>query len=277
MNNKILFLFVVLALILASCNRPMPEKGADGATTLENPIELSNADSNGIVWLVEPILAYDIIFHCDDCGYTARSYEGNSESYILDDQSGQIIQEHGGHGGPYYRVWIYDAEKDLFGEYIFGWEEENLEIYPNNEFSSRFPSHVNNLNLVRQVDSSKIISENEDNMITYSLGEVYENSKYAVAYGNTLVSDFVFDISSNLTNDDLSSEIFSNIYYTSSNLSVNRIYKNAIAVRKDDKWGFLDKYGNTVVPFIFDHAVTADGNTAFVKYKGNYGILDLNK
>ena len=39
--------------------------------------------------------------------------------------------------------------------------------------------------------------------------------------------------------------------------------------------GFIGINGDVAVPFIFEHVISADGDTAFVKIDGKYGILDV--
>jgi len=43
------------------------------------------------------------------------------------------------------------------------------------------------------------------------------------------------------------------------------------------KHGLIDKSGNIVIPFFFDHIFGINGNTAFAKYDGLYGIIDIHQ
>jgi len=205
-------------------------------------------DNYHIFWIVEPTLEYDNVNFCF-CGYTANSF-----SYVIDIMTGKIIEDHYGHGGPSYREWLYDSENELFGERIFRWGEE-ITIHHINQFSTHFVPYINTLNYVRQIDSTSIIrEENEWGNISYNKGLKYENSKYAIAYGNILLTEFVYD-------------------------SPNRLafqgYKNAIHVSIDGKWGFINTKGNIIIPLIFEHIVSSDGDIAFVKINGKYGIIDV--
>ena len=207
-------------------------------------------DTSDIVWIVEPTLEYNEVYYCWLCGYTANSF-----TYIIDESTGQITGFHDGHGGPYFQTWLYDSESGIFALYRYGWDQE-ITIHPINDFSIHFLSYVNNLNYVKQVDVNKIIKiEVEDWEYSYNLGTKYENSKYAISYGSVLLTDFIYD------NPD--------------NLSDSLIYKNAIPVSINGKWGFINKSGNLIIPFIFDHAASSDGETAFVKINGKYGIIDV--
>jgi len=209
-------------------------------------------DSNGIVWIVEPTLDYDNVYYCSMCGYTANSF-----NYIIDRITGRIKSRHDGHGGPGYIEWLYDSQNRMFGYYSYGWEEDVM-IYPVNQFSARFPSDVNTLKFVRQVDSANIIAEEHEwEGKSYKLGERYENSKFAIAYGSTILTEFIYD--------------------KPDNLSQSLTYLHTIPVSRDGKWGFINTRGNITVPLIFDHAASYDGETAFVKINGRYGIIDVRR
>ena len=47
------------------------------------------------------------------------------------------------------------------------------------------------------------------------------------------------------------------------------------ALKKDSLWGFVDKSGNVVIPFIFDEARPVQGTNAWVKYQGKWGVISL--
>jgi len=145
-------------------------------------------DNHHVFWIIEPILEYDNIIFCSMCGYTANTF-----SFVIDKFTGQIIRHHDGHGGPYYREWLYDFENKLFGERNFGWGEE-INIHYINQFSASFTPYINTLNYVRQIDfASTVREENNWGEISYNKGEKYENSKYAIAYGNSFLTDFIYD------------------------------------------------------------------------------------
>ena len=209
----------------------------------------SAAGDSRIVWIVEPELEYDDVYFCTMCGYTADTF-----TYIIDKATGRIAGDHYGHGGPYFLEWLYDSENGLFGSYVGGWGDD-IKIYPISQFSSHFPSFTNTLNYVKQFDSANMTSNEEDWGLVYNLGPKYENSKYAISFGNKFLTEFVYD--------------------DPGNLSFGLIYKNAVPVTKDGKWGFIDTKGKIIVPLIFDHAESSDGETAFVKINGKYGIIDV--
>ncbi|MCB0740873.1 MAG: WG repeat-containing protein, partial [Chitinophagaceae bacterium] len=47
-----------------------------------------------------------------------------------------------------------------------------------------------------------------------------------------------------------------------------------LGVRKDKKWGFIDKTGKQVVPFLYEDCDSYVGNYAKVKQDGKWGIID---
>ena len=52
---------------------------------------------------------------------------------------------------------------------------------------------------------------------------------------------------------------------------------NRIAVQQGDFWGIVDRAGNKIAPFVFEHAITIGNGTAFAKYDGRYGILNISE
>jgi len=206
-------------------------------------------DENGIVWIIEPKLEYKSVFYCV-CGYTANTFE-----YNIDEYTGQIVSEHYGHGGLQVREWLYDIETRMFGIHSYGWEEEVI-IHPLDQFLIYFSSYATNLGYVRQIASKDIIRNDNEWGASFNLGEKYINSKYAISYGGTILTDFIYD--------------------RAGNISDSLTYKNAIPVSLDGKWGFINSKGNIIIPFIFEHAESSNGETAFVKINGKYGIIDVH-
>lgn len=50
-----------------------------------------------------------------------------------------------------------------------------------------------------------------------------------------------------------------------------------LAAVNNGKHGLIDESGNIVIPFLFDHLFNIDGDTAFAKYNGLYGIIDIHQ
>ena len=53
--------------------------------------------------------------------------------------------------------------------------------------------------------------------------------------------------------------------------------RDRLAVSLDGNWGVAEIRGDNLIPFIFEDLVFIDDNTAFAKYGGKYGILDLTR
>lgn len=50
---------------------------------------------------------------------------------------------------------------------------------------------------------------------------------------------------------------------------------DVFAVQMCDYWGAIDNKGNVVLPFAFEGILRIDNYSAFARYNGAYGILDL--
>ena len=211
----------------------------------------AGAAENGkedLVWAVAPILEYEGVYYCAECKVFSADWENT-----LDIKTGKPNGFHYGHGG-WHRWHIYDAAKGLFGIYDRGDTTPQLKLYPLSEFASRFPYLANKTSVWYKIDSTMITQVYDDWEDAYI--DKVELGKCAIAYDNKLVSDFIYD------NGEMHS---------------GRLYNNIIAVQKGDNWGIADKDGNIAAPFIFEHAISINDNTAFAKYNGKYGILDVGK
>jgi len=201
------------------------------------------------VWIVEPELEYDHVYHCPLCGYSNRSQ-------LLNKMTGQISGPHHGHGFPGIREWVYDSENGVFGTLYSDMNSMRLTVHPVDEFSTHFTSFTDTLMYVREIDSKSVTSRRDEwGFVTNNFGEKYKNSKYAIAYGGKLLTDFIYD--------------------RPGSASITLTYKNAIPVNIDGKWGFIGTSGKIIVPLIYDQIVTSDGDTAFVKVEDKFGVLDV--
>jgi len=242
---KLLFTFILIIIFLPECARSAP----DTVITDTQPDE----DNSNIAWIVEPVLEYDNVYNCYSCGYTANSF-----AFILDKSTGQIEKHHEKHGrGISYSELLYDSEKRIFGNHIFQSGGDSLEPKDRIQTVINFPTRTfsNTLRHVRQADHNHFVRYMYDwREASYNLGVTYVNSKYAIAYGNTLLTEFIYD---------------------TPDITIKWQYKDATPVSRNGKWGFLDTSGKIIVPLIFDHAVFNDDYSAFVKIGGKYGIIDV--
>jgi len=152
----------------------------------------------------------------------------------------------------FHRFW-FDPARSLFG---IGTEtlDSGIRIYTVEEFAQRGGYHDSiRLVMVERVDSSQMYVQEEFGYQWLRL-EAF-SGKYAVLHGATLLTDFVFN-------------------------SSGRDRSNAgdvIAVQTDNKWGLVDITGTTIIPLMFEHLVHIDDRTAFARYNGRYGILDIRQ
>ena len=65
--------------------------------------------------------------------------------------------------------------------------------------------------------------------------------------------------------------LFDEIYF----FGYGNLYMMAAAY--DGRHGLIDETGQTIIPFLFEHIYNIDGNTAFAKYNGYYGIIDVGQ
>jgi len=216
--------------------------------------------SETIVWAVKPELPYDSIryFPFRRIGLWREGFIGyiEAELFIIDEKTGDITEKTratGGYGTLY--AYHYDVKSDEF------YYSYNYESY-HEEKSTVVQESMNTIVCVSGVDKKYAIYCNgkfvsgfiyDDVIGGNSIAFVKKNNKYALAdTDGKVLTDFIFD----------------NVAY---------IAKRYIAVCKGEKWGFVDSAGNEVIPFIFDDALNIDADTAFVKFDGKYGILDVNE
>ena len=217
---------------------------------------LANGDSNrNIVWVVPPTLEYTTVWHCI-CGLF-----GTEEGRIIDPTTGQLTNRyHNGHGGPGYE-FVYDRERNLFGHPGYSDQMdimfETVGMHPPDEFAEKVSDSwllraSEGLIAVENVDSSlREYSDHSPN--TWWLTNEALSGQFAVMYNRRLVTDFIFN--------DCARFNFRNFSF--------------IAMRLESEWGLIDRNGDTALPFIFSRLLIIDDNTAFARYNGRYGILDI--
>ena len=240
-------------------------------------------------WIVEPALPHEHIIDCP-CG-EFLIYVPDQGLFVLDRATGQQLDWAHGHGGG-FSVWVYDPERNLFG-HTLTWRRggEHWLIYgmhPMDEWddvirtafdfgfsdesglvSERFIERSNRVIVVEKVDSSMISRFLEPDEMFYS-GTANEMSfvlypeaasgRFAFMYDRQLITDFIFDEAIQMRDQP----------------GLDTAYRfPLISVRIGDRWGLVDRYGNVRLDFMFDHLLIIDENTAFAKYNGAYGILDI--
>jgi len=208
------------------------------------------ADAPELVWLVAPTLAHDEIHFCVICNV----FWSRPGGVLIDENTGETTGDKIGHGGVFARL-LHDEELSLFGIESGANGGSSLSFgYTWQEFLQEYPQFASTLNLFYGVDSARIIvDEEEDGWGYYNLSEA-SRGKYALAFGVDFLTEYIFDGGEELG---------------------GRRVNSIIAVRQDERWGIFDTGGEMIMPFMFEHAITIDDSTAFAKYGGAYGILDL--
>ena len=249
---------VVLSLVLVM-GLAMPAMAQTTATT----------DGFTPVWVVPPPLGVTDFWLCI-CGDFV-----DSQDRVIDRTTGSVTtQYHYGHGGG-QSGWVYDPALNLIGlpgysdeyQYYFG-------MHPSNEFQNFLASLgwmaefygpiTRGLIVVWEVDYTMRQTrdwwlESEWTADWWYLPLEAYSGRAALMYNMQLVTDFEFDSLSSLMRpfDEPVFEFF--------------------AAQIGDRWGLIDRHGNTVIPYVFSNLMLINENTAFANFNGSYGILDLNQ
>ena len=224
----------------------------------DEPDDMGQTEQERIaaLWLVEPELEYEHIYYCSVCAVFGSDYH---EGDILDPKTGQVtddesITKNGWQGHGLGSVtWLYDEAQSLYGLYFEG-DGVSYEAYPKGEFIEAYSSwHQNSLVAFREFDSSKVKKQTTEwGDEYYDLDEAYTSDKFAFVYDFEFVSGFIYDYDIYESHPD-----------------------DKAAARLGDKWGVIDKNGDTLLPFSFEHILFTDTSTAFAKYGGKYGIISV--
>ena len=209
---------------------------------------VSAAETNNIVWVVEPTLEYDSIFLCS-CGLFVIGDWGNWQ--IISPETGQIIGPYlDGHGWD-LTLQVFDPILNLFGDPGYGGEMIYLLwMHPLNEVLQRYPHYANFLTAIESVDSSMRDYHTAWDGIWDLSPQAYSGS-FAAMYNGQFITDFIFD-------------------------GFNRGFRaDVIPVSLNGRWGLIDRHANETTPFVFDNLWVIDNATAFARYNGRYGILDV--
>jgi len=235
----------------------LQQSGYDGRFHLQEfePLQTehrSEAGTNGVLaWLVAPTLPHDSITMC-------LFGAVDSQRRLIDPQTGQLTGEscdgHGGHSPNF----VYDREEGLFGHPGYGDGYHTLfGVLPMNEFIDIADQWTlqrsRGLIAVEAVDST-LKDPGSEGWDGWWLADEAFLEQFAVMYGHEFITGFIFDGGS-------------------------RGWRNYevdyIAMSKNGKWGAIDTSGSAVIDFIFDNLVIIDEHSAFAKYNGSYGILDI--
>ena len=280
---------VLLAVGLAACNGDLSDgqvpvsgpvgsqiQGTVGGTPAQNA-EYQDIDEAApfaeatLVWYVEPTLEHEIIRLCV-CGVFL-----NQDDQQIDPATGFLTgYPHFGHGGG-LPPWVYDQERGLFGHpgYSFGYHTL-IGMHPLDEFEeSVMNDSALDLEFLLMTSDGFIVVQSVDSSLRYeftqeiwhefdneqwhgfSLNEEAFHGKFALMHDRVFVTDFVYD------------EIA--LLHTGWPLSIE---STLFAVRIGDRRGLLE-VGKEPIMLPFDNLILISETTAFARYNGQYGILDI--
>jgi hypothetical protein len=213
-------------------------------------------DENRLIWRVAPTLEYDRIYYCNQCQAFGTADHGG---YLLNPATGETAEEWSGDHSRSFYTLLFDEEKDYFGFFRSSEEGTEFRMWPGEEYAAHYVGYALRQYAYQMIDSDKVkASVNAiTTQLTHDLSEAYISEKYALVYGLAFVTDFIYD--------DFR-------YHWTVDGTVERS-----AVKLNDKWGVVDKNGNTTIPFYFDDLHFIDEETAFAQLYGRYGILDVNQ
>ena len=234
-----------------------------------DPELLESSGYESIVWLIPPVLEFSSIVRCASraCG---AFLDAEYRSIAINTQTG-LPEEHRcftGFETPFWLApFVYDPQRSLFGhpgigyKYGRGLMERMGGLYPLEEIMSddycRFGyTYFGSMGFisVESVDSSlRETFENDEDREFFLTPEAH-SGKFALMYNRVFLTDFIFD---------------------EAMMASGGFFAELFAVRMEDRWGVMDKNGDIVLPFVFEAFLRIDNYTAFAKYNGGYGILDL--
>ena len=256
------------------------------------------ADASGIVWIVPPVLKYDSIMLCNVGTFV------DSRRRIISTDTGELTGYYcDGHGGP-PPDFVFDRERGLFGQTVYKCPYhggvgmipfDDFEEIIEAEFAEMMASfaetmsdsaevvehferlmaegpwylkHSSGLIAVEAVDSSYYIAHQYEYWDEWRLADDAFLGKFAIMHNREFVTDFIFD----------DAALWWHNYRFATDLTTGQtevLDMEYIAVSKNGMWGLVDWYGNVAVDFIFENLVMVCSATAFAKYNGYYGILDI--
>ena len=230
-----------------------------------NIIPTSAYNENQLVWLIKPELEYDVIYggggffnflnypqsgmHLEDIDFSFIETELNKNIYDFGDgkKTVELRPPHGGGWSEYF----FDEKKAIFVVSYGNESSEIIEYYSPDDFSKDWFNNEKWLIAVRTINSEKV-EYNEHGFYD----KLETGDKYALVYGATFVTDYIYD--------EHKTGIF---FHYSPDEFIN--------VKSNGKWGVSDSSGNAAIPFIFDDFTFINDDFAFAKYNGKYGILDV--
>ena len=270
----VIFIVAALILLLSACSlgqdaymaAPAYDRLADDEP--DEPIEINK--SRGIVWTVLPQLEHGRVYRNSFGHYTFDEAFQFYPTREINSATGQLTGEHMW-GYPPLGHYTYDIERGLFGQPVYAEEYHfSFGMHPTDQFPEILYTWFEDISWftnrqlfpVAGVDSSMRRYWGPNHLGIdhgwWLLTEDAFSGKYAIMDNNNglqFVTDFVFDW------------IAADFLFDMIEVRVNDMYG----------YGIVDERGEFVIPAIFEHIVIIDENTAFAKYEGRYGILDIRQ
>ncbi|MDR0248833.1 MAG: WG repeat-containing protein [Oscillospiraceae bacterium] len=229
-------------------------------------------DEDGFMWLVPPRYDYDYIELCD-CGrykITARLGDGGFTHYVLSPLTGEIVSSVDDSHGNSSLYWLYDPKLRRYMYLVSDEDGDGSELFQFSagEFTNFYYAYSKRFRVIRRADFSLVtpVIDPEGYISYYNYEDAFIDDLYALAFGSKILTGYEYP----------ESDIDRRILHFYGNDGEPPL-PFAAAVCKDGKWGMLNTAGKTFLPFVFDHIVSIDDNTAFAKKDGLYGILYIEK
>jgi len=279
--KKLTFVLIVLflAVFLTGCfdqaEPPEPEP-AEATTTQAEQTETTEASptttlpdpyfaDNGLVWNVAPVFAYEGVRRCGCGAFFVVGDAWEPLNPVTGELQDYTSCNHGG-GGP---AFVYDPELGLLGHpgHFWGYNDA-LGMHPIDDFNASvaqaFPEHFPE-SFVEDL-SGRIIVQMVDSTLREAIIEVHDGEEGDEDWWRLTDEAFLgrFAI---MENRELTSDWFDDI--------TTYWQIDLFAARQGDVWQLIGHTGEVLIPFVLDHLLLIDSDTAFAKYNGYYGILNL--
>ena len=253
-------------------HQPEPEHWWDRRQVPTNydEIPINAPDDSCIVWIISPTYEFEGIRvcmgHCDLLNFVditdATSVKEVLEWGANDHREVLVCWGHGSWSDS--TDFMFDEERELFIIVNNSYQGSSITLFSPEEFVLGLGEP--RLSAIRRVDIDKIIVHEhtqDGRLITYSFNKQgsklhaawfdIENArigKLAIAIGNEIITDFVYD-------------------------HIEVCWSGIIIAALDGNYGILDRSGDTILPFIFEDITRISNFSAFAKHGGKYGIIDL--
>lgn len=244
-------------------------------------------DTNGNI-VCDPV--YSNPYYCDVCNGVSLDYSYNANSRLFEFDTGRVV-EHGGHGGSDGKL-VYDLNSRSFMYICYG----------------DGPSY--------EVDYNKsgcyVVYEAYKVLYDYSYEAYYdysETGRLGLYFNGELVVPFEYELATDVAEgvvgmydgetwtyfaedgtvilDNVATNSDVRLWYKPKSSDLNEyeekynewVYEfscGCVPVKKDGKWGYMNKNGEMIVDAQFEKALPAYENRAWVCVDGLWGIIELS-